>query len=396
MLKESLRMSIQNILGNKMRSFLTTLGIIIGVTAVIALITVVQGATDEILDQFSALGAGKITIQATGTPLKRGLSESDLLDLDVIEYVDGISPNLSFTTTTVYAGETQDNVSVEGRGNVFFQNNPEAIARGRALNVLDIENRNRVCIVDEKLQSKLFTGIDPLNKTLIIGGLRFTVIGILDEGAMQDAMSQAMGGSSDGKLIIPYTTAMKVSGLNSISSLEMYISDTEYTDEVIAATETALNRAFNYKDNSYRIINLESLLDSMNTMMSMMTTLLAGIASIALLVGGIGIMNMMLVSVTERTIEIGLRKALGARPGSIQLQFLLESIVLSLIGGAIGIALGLGLSLVFTMAMDTAFTIYPSAIALGAGFSAAVGIIFGWTPARKASRLNPIDALRSA
>jgi len=143
------------------------------------------------------------------------------------------------------------------------------------------------------------------------------------------------------------------------------------------------------------VINLESLLDTMNTMMGMMTTMLAGIASIALLVGGIGIMNMMLVSVTERTTEIGLRKAIGARPGSIQQQFLLESIVLSLIGGVIGIIVGLSISALLAMVMDTAFTIFPSAIALGVGFSGAVGIIFGWMPARKASKLNPIDALRS-
>lgn len=395
MFRESIRMSFQNIFGNKMRSFLTTLGIIIGVMAVIALITIVQGATDEILMQFSALGTGKVTIQATGTPLKSGLSESDLIELAQVENVTGISPSLSFSTTTVYEGARQENVSVEGRGDVFFKQNTDAISRGRAINILDIENRNRVCVVDEKLQSKLFMGVDPLGKTIIIGGMRFEIVGVLDEGAMQDAMSQAMGGSRDGKLIIPYTTAMKVSGINTISSVEVYIDDTDLTDQVIEDCEVVLNRAFNQKDNSYSIINLESLLDTMNTMMSMMTTLLAGIASIALLVGGIGIMNMMLVSVTERTTEIGLRKALGARPGSIQLQFLLESIILSLIGGLIGIVAGLGISYIFSAAMGTMFAIYPSAIALGVGFSAAVGIIFGWTPALKASRLNPIDALRS-
>jgi len=222
------------------------------------------------------------------------------------------------------------------------------------------------------------------------------VVGVLNEGAMQDAMTQAMGGSRDGKLIIPYTTAMKVSGLNTISSVEVYIDDTDLTNQVILDAESVLGRAFNYKDDSFRIINLESLLDTMNTMMGMLTTMLAGIASIALLVGGIGIMNMMLVSVTERTTEIGLRKALGARPGSIQQQFLLESIVLSLIGGVLGILMGLGISAVLAVVMDTAFIVFPSAIALGVGFSAGVGIIFGWMPARKASRLNPIDALRSA
>ena len=159
--------------------------------------------------------------------------------------------------------------------------------------------------------------------------------------------------------------------------------------------EDTLYAAFNYHDDTYNVINMESLLDTMNTMMSLMTGLLAGIASIALLVGGIGIMNMMLVSVTERTAEIGLRKALGAEPGQIQLQFLIESFILSMLGGLIGMILGVLVSMVFAMVADIAFRISWSAIALGVGFSASVGIIFGWTPARKASMLNPIDALRS-
>ena len=156
-----------------------------------------------------------------------------------------------------------------------------------------------------------------------------------------------------------------------------------------------LNAAFNYRDGAYRIINLDSLLDTMDTITGMMTTLLAGIASIALLVGGIGIMNMMLVSVSERTTEIGLRKALGARPRLIQIQFLMESVMLSLMGGFVGIVIGNVLSAVIAYFIDMTFTMSPGAIMLAFGFSASVGILFGWAPARKASRLNPIDALRS-
>lgn len=175
----------------------------------------------------------------------------------------------------------------------------------------------------------------------------------------------------------------------------MYILDTARADETVEALEAVLKKAFNYKDNSYSVINLESLLDAMNTMLSLMTGLLAGIAAISLLVGGIGIMNMMLVSVTERTNEIGLRKALGARPASIQVQFLLESIMLSFIGGIIGLILGLSASYGLCRLLDIPFSLSLGAIMLGVGFSGAVGIIFGWAPARKASNLNPIDALRS-
>ena len=211
---------------------------------------------------------------------------------------------------------------------------------------------------------------------------------------MMSAMA-VMGASTDGTIIIPYTNAMKMAGSNSITSLEVYIEDTNRTDELIDDVEAVLYKAFNENEDCYSTFSMDSLLDTMNQMMSTMTYMLAGIASIALLVGGIGIMNMMLVSVSERTKEIGLRKAMGATPGRIQLQFLLEAIVLSLMGGIVGVILGLLISFAGAQLLNTNFTISMSAIGLGVGFSAAVGIIFGWAPARKASRLNPIDALRS-
>lgn len=395
MLRESIQMSWSNIIHNRMRSFLTILGVIIGVTAIITLITVVSGATYEITSQFAALGTGRITVSASGTALKRGLTEADLAELSAIDNVSGVSPSVTLTTNVLSESAWEKDISVEGKNEVYFRRDPELVKRGRALNILDMEARGTVCLIDQKLMDKLFFATDPLGKMIYVDGMAFTVVGILSDAGDSDVMSQAMGGNSDGKLIIPYTSAMRLSGKHLITSLEVFVEDTTRTNEVVEETEHVLNRAFNYKDDSYTIINMESLLDTMDTMMGMMTTMLTGIASIALLVGGIGIMNMMLVSVTERTTEIGLRKALGAEPGQIQLQFLIESFMLSMLGGLIGMVLGIGLSMLLCSLMSISFVFSSSAVILAVSFSAAVGIVFGWAPARKASNLNPIDALRS-
>ena len=395
LLGESVKMAWENIVANKMRSFLTTLGIIIGVMAIIALITIVQAATAEVTNQFAELGTGKVTITVQGTALKAGLTESDLSALAAVDNVGGIAPNMSLTLPVSAGGQWEEEVSVEGRGAVYFRENGDLVARGRAINALDEESRNCVCLIDEKLMEKLFFAQDPLGQKLYIDGMEFTVVGVLATDEDRDVMAQLMGGGDNGKLIMPYTSAMRLTNMHSVTNVEVYIQDTDYTDQTVDDLETVLNAAFNYKDDSYSVINMESLLDTMNMMMDVMTGLLAGIASISLLVGGIGIMNMMLVSVTERTTEIGLRKALGAQPRQIQLQFLIESFVLSVLGGLIGLILGLAVSYYFSGYMDIPFRISSFAISLGLGFSAAVGVIFGWAPARKASRLDPIDALRS-
>ena len=394
MLRESIAMSISNILGNRMRSFLTILGVIIGVMAIIALITIVSGATAEVTEQFEALGTGKLTVSASGTILKPGLSEIDLRNIEAIDNVSGVAPSVTSKVAVKRGDEWIDKASLEGRNDTYFRETKGVIARGRALNRLDMESKTRVCVINKEMAESLFFGIDPLGEELLIAGHTFTVVGILSSDSDADVMVQMMGLGGE-KAVIPYTTAMQITGSAYINSLDVYVEDTDYTNRVIDDLEDTLYAAFNYHDDTYNVINMESLLDTMNTMMSLMTGLLAGIASIALLVGGIGIMNMMLVSVTERTAEIGLRKALGAEPGQIQLQFLIESFILSMLGGLIGMILGVLVSMVFAMVADIAFRISWSAIALGVGFSASVGIIFGWTPARKASMLNPIDALRS-
>jgi len=200
---------------------------------------------------------------------------------------------------------------------------------------------------------------------------------------------------SDGTVLVPYHNALRLTGKANVNSLEVYIEDGVESAEVEKRLRSALNNIYNNADNSFSVFNFESLMTAMSTIEGMMSTMLGGIASIALLVGGIGIMNMMLVSVSERTKEIGLRKALGAEPFRIQAQFLIESIVLSVFGGIIGILFGELIAFVAAKLLDTTFTVSVSAVSLGFFFSLAVGVIFGWMPAKRASELNPIDALRS-
>lgn len=388
-------MSVSNITGNKMRTFLTILGIVIGVTAVITLITVVQGVTDEMTSQFAEMGTGKITVTAGGTPLKKGLTEQDLQTLSAIDNVAGVSPTVSIKMSAQRGEAWDEDVSIEGKNDVYFRENDGLITHGRPINALDVEQTNYVCLIDSKLQEKFFYAEDPIGKTINLGGTPHIIIGVLSSSSERDLVEQALGIDNNGKAIVPYTAAMKTGGIRNVTQLEIYAEDTSRMSGTIDDVERTLQAAFNYKDDSYQVINMQSLLDTMNSLTSMMTIMLASIASISLLVGGIGIMNMMLVSVSERTTEIGLRKALGARPKQIQLQFLLESFMLSLLSGIIGAILGVALSVFLSGLIGAPFKLNTFAIVLGVGFSAAVGILFGWAPAKRASALNPIDALRS-
>ena len=395
MLKESFVMSWQNIVSNKMRSFLTTLGIIIGVLSIITIVTLMQGASEQVSREFASLGAEKISISALGTALKKGLSPADIEKFGDIDHVVGVSPSVSLTTSVVSDGNITKDASIEGKNEYYFRQSANDIILGRGLNYLDVESKNNVCVIDRDSQKTFFFGQDPIGKTIIINSMSFKVVGVINDSFEDLASSLNLGKSTTTKIMIPYTTAMKMLNNHNVNSVELYIENTSYKDQVTSDARQVLNQAFNYKEDSFSILKLDSIVDSMKTITSMLSSILGGIASIALLVGGIGIMNMMLVSVTERTKEIGLKKALGAEPRKIQLQFLIESVLLSLIGGFIGLGLGLLISWGICAAIKMAFVISIKTVLLAVGFSAGVGIIFGWAPARKASMLNPIDALRS-
>lgn len=392
MLCECCLMSISNILHNRLRSFLTILGIMIGVTAVIALISTISGVSSSLSSSFSSMGAGTLSISITGSDLKGGLSADDISQLSALDEVQGITPSVSLSGRVSRGGTYQTSVSISGKNSYYFAENPGAVTRGRRLNVVDEDNMSYVCLIDQDMVEAFFYGVDPVGEYLYINGVPFLVAGLFEDGEAA-SIASLMSGSSD--IMIPYTTALRMNSASLVTAMTVYLAEGADSEAAADSLGTLLDEMFSYEDDTYTISTMSSIEDTMTSMLSMMSALLAGIASIALLVGGIGIMNMMLTSVTERTSEIGLKKALGALPWQIQAQFLIESFLLSLLGGVAGAVLGLMLSWALCTYMAAAFVISPGAIALGVGFSAAVGIVFGWAPARRASALDPIDALRS-
>ena len=392
MTKESIVMALDNIRSNKVRSFLTLLGIMIGVMAVITLISTVSGVSGTISTSFSNMGVGTLTVSVTGSDLKSGMTPEDMTVISNLESVDGVVPSISLNGRVSYGRSVKTGMTVSGKNAYYFTLNNDMIIQGRNLNFIDDDNRSYVCVIAQTVVDEFFLGTDPIGQTLYVSGLPFTIVGRYKEDS-GGGVASIFSGSAD--VIIPYTTAMKVNNSDEVNSFTVYLKAGADSSAAQDEIEDAMDVLFDYEEDCYTVASMETIENTMNTMTTMMSSLLAGIASIALLVGGIGIMNMMLTTVTERTAEIGLKKALGAVPGQIQMQFLLESFLLSMIGGLLGVLFGLALSFILCQVLGTSFVLNGGAIALGVGFSAAVGIIFGWAPARKASRLNPIDALRA-
>ena len=392
MIKECFGMSLSNIRSNKMRSFLTVLGILIGVSAVIALITTVSGFSGTLSSSFLRMGAGTLTVSVSGSDLKSGLNAEDIAELTALDEVEGITPTVSLRSRVSRGGEYKTNVSISGKNAYYFYRNDTAVSRGRAIHPTDESSSTFVCLINQTIVDELFFGVDPIGENMYIDGIPFLVIGILADDA-GESISNIMSGST--AILIPYTTALKMNNSSDVTNFTVYLAEGVDSEAASSRIEEVMDAMFSFEDDCFTITSMSSIEDTMNNMLSMVSSLLAGIASIALVVGGIGIMNMMLTTVTERTVEIGLKKALGAIPWQIQMQFLIESFLLSMIGGLAGVVLGLVLSFILCQVMGSTFVISTGAILLGVSFSALVGIIFGWAPARKASKLNPIDALRA-
>ncbi|MCD8192909.1 MAG: ABC transporter permease [Oscillospiraceae bacterium] len=389
---ESFSLALKNIVSSKMRTFLTMLGIIIGVAAVTVIVGLGNGLEGYVTDSFADMGTDTLTVTVQERGSTRTLEVEDMYEIvEESEHLNKCSPTASMLGYVKIGTETTSS-SVTGVSEDYFDMMHYTVTTGRGILYSDIASRSKICVVGAYVNLAYFGG-SAVGDTLRINGTSYTIVGVLEQQLDDEDLEE---GCSDDCIYLPYSTASRVSGR--ISSYTLTVYDENYIDEGKAAVESALY-AFFEDDDFYTVTSMSELVETMTSMINIIVGILSGIAAISLVVGGIGIMNIMLVSVTERTREIGIRKSLGAKERYIMQQFVIEAACTSSLGGVVGIVLGYILSalasVVAEMLLGESLTISPtgSSVALAFGISVGIGIVFGYLPAKKAAGLNPIDAL---
>ncbi len=399
---ELLKMAWRSLAANKLRTFLTMLGVIIGVTSVIALVSVGMGVKKNVVDSISRLGSNMLIVMP-GSPNRggpRGAAGSmTTLTFDDAEAIKNKIKNISYVSPTVSSsyqvvyGHENWNTTVTGVIPEYVAIQSLEIKSGLFFSQHDVDVRNRVAVIGSTVASNLFGEINPVGKKIRVGNAPYTIIGVLN------SKGQSSGGQDqDDVVLIPLTTAQeRLIGITYVRSINVQVSDADKMDEVQSNIEKLLRQRHRIRagaEDDFNVRNLTTLMETMTSTTTMITLLLGAIAGISLIVGGVGIMNITLASVTERTREIGIRKAIGATYSSIMLQFLIESTMISVIGGIIGIFIGIGAAQAISKFGNFTTVISSLSIVASFGFSLFVGVFFGILPARKAARLDPIDALR--
>lgn len=381
---QAVKMALSSIFSTKLRSFLTMLGIIIGVLSVTLLVSIVQSTTSSVNDSLSELG-GNVLSATINSRRSTGIKSSDLEALTDHPAVQSVSPTITGSGTAKAGGNSSD-VSLKGITPEYLEIEGTEITTGRQILTVDNENRLQVCLIGAGAAKDLFGSTDCVDETIRVKGKNFKIIGVLKE----DGESQR--DSNDTIIYLPFKTAQRLLQQAAIQSFTVSASG----EDTLTMAENAVDRFLLNKtgdEDSYTIVNQAEIAESVSNVSSSLSLMLGGIAGISLLVGGIGIMNIMLVSVTERTREIGIRKAIGAKKQDILAQFMTEAVVLSFMGGLTGIILSFLILAVGNAFVDTSLSISPAICVISLIFSAAVGIIFGLYPANKAANLKPVEAL---
>ena len=391
---QSFKMALRSIWGNKMRSFLTMLGIIIGVGAVIILVSIVNGYMSYMIESFTSMGVNRITVSYVAMP-SRSIDVDEFYDfyMENSDLYQQMTPTVSVSATVKHGSDTMDSTSVGGYGEEYLDIMGYGIGAGRSLLYSDMASRQKVAFIGDYVAEELYGSAEnAVGETIKINGDAYTVIGVA-ERQTEDA-ADFDDGCTDDFVWIPYSRAVKLSRNANITSYTFTSWDTDSTDACTEALESFLYDHL-LNENLYTVTAMSSLLDSLNEQIGMMSMMLGGIAGISLLVAGVGVMNIMLVSVTERTREIGIRKALGAKRRVILQQFIIEAAVTSTIGGVIGIIFGSLCSTGIGSLIGIEAPPTVGAVIVSFSVSVGIGLIFGFMPASRASKLSPIDALRS-
>lgn len=387
-------MALRSIWGNKMRSFLTMLGIIIGVGAVIILVSIVNGYMSYMIESFTSMGVNRITVSYVAMP-SRSIDVDEFYDfyMENPDLYQQMTPTVSVSATVKHGSDTMDSTSVGGYGEEYLDIMGYGIGAGRSLLYSDMASRQKVAFIGDYVAEELYGSAEnAVGETIKINGDAYTVVGVA-ERQTEDA-ADFDDGCTDDFVWIPYSRAVKLSRNANITSYIFTSWDTDNTDACTEALESFLYDHL-LNENLYTVTAMSSLLDSLNEQIGMMSMMLGGIAGISLLVAGVGVMNIMLVSVTERTREIGIRKALGAKRRVILQQFIIEAAVTSTIGGVIGIIFGALCSTGIGSLIGIEAPPTVGAVIVSFSVSVGIGLIFGFMPASRASKLSPIDALRS-